>query len=122
MMAGIGNKWGIDKLNESNWSTWKFQMRHLLTAKEVWEHVDGSAQPPGKGADAAAHARHNKAQQKAMATLVMEIGSSQIYLVTSCTTPKDVWDTLKAQLKEIRSPINYFSNGSTLRPKYVKVS
>eukprot|EP00795_Rhopilema_esculentum_P015808 gene15808-biopygen5218 len=31
-----------------------------------------------------------------MATLVMGIQSNLIYLVTSCETPKDLWDTLKA--------------------------
>ena len=96
-MAGIGDKWEIDKLNESNWPTWKFQMKHLLIANEVWEHVDGSVQPPGD--DAAVRARHVKAEQKAMASLVMGISPNLISLVTSCTTPKEVWDTLKAQFE-----------------------
>ena len=69
-------------------------------------------QVPGE-ADAAALARHNKAQQKAMATLVMGISSSQIYLVTSCTTPKDVWDTLKAQFER-----NTLANKLFLKRQY----
>ena len=72
-------------------------MKHLLMAKEVWEHVDSTVQPPGD--DAAAQARHNKAQQKAMATLVMGINSKLIYLVTSSATPKDLWDTVKAHFE-----------------------
>ena len=35
-------KWSIEKLNGSNWNTWKFQMKHLLMAKELWSLVDGS--------------------------------------------------------------------------------
>ena len=96
-MAGVGDKWEIDKLDGSNCPTWKFQMEHLLIAKEVWEHVVGTAPDPGD--DATAQAIHAKARQKAMATLVMGISSNLIYLVTSCTTPKDVWDTLKAQFE-----------------------
>lgn len=106
-MAGIGDKWEIDKLTESNWPTWKFQMKHLLIAKEVWEHVDGSVQPPG------ARARHVKAQQKAMATLVMGISPNLIYLVTLCTTPKEVWDILKAQFER-----NTLANKLFLKRQY----
>ncbi len=32
-------KWTIEKLNGSNWVTWKFQMK---LAKELWTVVDGS--------------------------------------------------------------------------------
>lgn len=43
MMAGsMDEKWTVDKLDNSNWSTWKFQMRHLLLAKGLWSLVDGS--------------------------------------------------------------------------------
>ena len=35
-------KWSIDKLDGSNWSVWKFQMKHLLLAKGLWGLVDGT--------------------------------------------------------------------------------
>ena len=35
-------KWSIEKLNGSNWSTWKFQMKYLFMAKGLWSLVDGS--------------------------------------------------------------------------------
>ena len=35
-------RWSVDKLDNSNWMTWKFQMRHLLMAKGLWKYVDGS--------------------------------------------------------------------------------
>ena len=43
-MAGSSTdeKWTIEKLNGANWSTWKFQMKHLLLAKELWGMVDGT--------------------------------------------------------------------------------
>ncbi len=32
-MAGpMEEKWSIDRLDGTNWTTWKFQMRHLLLA------------------------------------------------------------------------------------------
>lgn len=112
-MATLGEKWDIDKLDGSNWSTWKFQMQHLLMAKEVWDHVDGTAVDPGDDAEAAARLRYAKAKQKAMATLVVGIHSKLIYLVTSCTTPKDVWDTLKGQFER-----NTFANKMFLKRQY----
>ena len=44
MAAGsaVDEKWVIDKLDGSNWATWKFQMRHLLLAKGLWNIVDGT--------------------------------------------------------------------------------
>ena len=96
-MTGVGEKWDVAKLDGSNWAAWKFQMRHLLVAKDLWEHVEGTAQDPG--AEAAARAAHEKASQKAMATLALGISPKLVYLVTSCTTPKDFWDTLKAQFE-----------------------
>ena len=35
-------EWSIKKLDGSNWNTWKFQMKHLLMAKGLWNIVDGS--------------------------------------------------------------------------------
>jgi len=117
-MVRIGDKWEIDNLNESNWPTWKFPMKHLLIAKEVWKHVDvdGSMQPPGQ--DVAALARHVKTQQKAMATLVTRISPSLIYLVTLCTTPMEVWDTLKAEIeRNTLATVFYHQNaGRTVSP------
>ena len=56
-MAGTGDKWEVDKLDGSNWPTWKFRIKHLLVAKDVWEHVDGTAVQPD---DADARAKYMK--------------------------------------------------------------
>ena len=86
-------KWTFDKLNGSNWATWKFQMKHLLLAKELWSVVDGS-ETLAEGAEPAVRSNYEKKCQKAFSTLALAIGTSQLYLVTSCTQPKDAWDTL----------------------------
>jgi len=43
-MAGtsVDEKWSIDKLDSSNWTTWKIQMHYLLLTKGPWGYVDGS--------------------------------------------------------------------------------
>ena len=88
-------KWSIEKLNGSNWNTWKFQMKHLLMAKELWSLVDGSAEVLASEATAAAAALFQSRLHKAFSTIVLAIDSAQRYLVTSCEEPKQAWDALK---------------------------
>ena len=47
----MDQKWSINKLDGSNWTTWKFQMRYLLLVKELWGYVDGT-EVLGEGATA----------------------------------------------------------------------
>ena len=37
------DKWTVDKLDGSNWITWKFQVKHLLLGKGLWKYIEGSA-------------------------------------------------------------------------------
>lgn len=87
------DKWTIDKLNGSNWTTWKFQMKHLLLGRELWSVVDGS-ETLADGAGAEAQSSFDKKCQKALSTLVLSISSSQLYLITSFDKPKDAWSAL----------------------------
>ena len=57
-MAGVSEaKCSLGKLEgESNWLTWKFQIKHLLLDRELWGHVDETAQlRDGANGDAMAH-------------------------------------------------------------------
>ena len=58
-MAGIGEKFEIKNVNRSNWPTWKFQMKHLLMARELWEYVEGTALSPDSDSEGA-KARYEK--------------------------------------------------------------
>lgn len=94
----MDEKWSIDKLDNSNWITWKFQMRHLLLAKGLWKYVDGSA-VLADDADDRMRTDFSEKSQKALSTLVMAISTSQLYLVTSCEKPQEVWDALRGQFE-----------------------
>ena len=87
-------KWSIEKVDGSNWNTWKFQMKHLLMAKRLWNLVDGS-EVLASGASAAVEALFQSRLHKAFSTIVLAINSAQLYLVTSCEEPKQAWDALK---------------------------
>ena len=99
-------KWSIDRLDGKNWMTWKFQMRHLLLAKELWGFVDGT-ETLGDGATLQQRVDHRKKSQKALSAIVMAVSSSQLYLITSCDSPQQAWEALRSHLNEIRLPTSY---------------
>ena len=84
----------VDKLDGSNWITWKFQLKHFLLAKGLWKYVDGSA-VIAEGATAEQRAKHQSESQKAFSYIAMSISTPQLYLITSCEEPKEAWDALK---------------------------
>ena len=87
------DKWSIDKLNSSNWMTWKFQMKHLLLAKGLWEIITGEEVLAARASDQQA-ADFKKRSRKAFSTIVMSIDSSLIYLITSHEKPTAAWKAL----------------------------
>ena len=87
-------KWSVEKLDGSNWITWKFQVRHLMMAKGLWKFVDESTVLAGDASEEVRE-KFKAEQQKAFSTIVMSLSSSLLYLITSCELPKDAWDTLK---------------------------
>lgn len=58
------------------------------------KYVDGTERL-ADDADAATQRTFRENSQKVLSTLVMAINTPQLYLVTSCESPKDVWDTLR---------------------------
>ena len=104
-------KWCIDKLDGSNWMTWKFQVRHLLLAKGLWGVVDGSETLP-EDSSAQVHAEFEKKEQKALSTIALAVSTPQLYLITSCEKPKDAWDALR----------NHFERKTLANKLYLKNS
>jgi hypothetical protein len=98
-MAKYEERWSVDKLEGcSNWMTWKFQMKHLLLGKGLWGYIDGS-ETLGAQANDEQRSAHNRRGQIALSTIVMGISAGQLYLVTSCETAKEAWDTLKSNFE-----------------------
>src|SRR5437762_11384275 len=42
------SRFGIEKLQDSNYHTWSFQCQMLLAEKKVWDIVSGASKPPEK--------------------------------------------------------------------------
>ena len=100
VMAGsFEEKWSVEKLEGAeNWSTWKFQMKHLLLAKGLWNFVDGTAEL-AEDADDQAQAEYNQKMQKAFSTIVLAVSTKQLYLVTSAESPQEAWEALRTNFE-----------------------
>jgi hypothetical protein len=86
MMAGMGDeRWSIDKLESSNWTTWKFQMRHLLLAKGLWDYVDGT-EALREDATAEQRTEFRKMSQKALVNCWIVTENSSLHHRESCYT------------------------------------
>ena len=44
--AGSSSLYAIDKLNSSNFNSWKFRLTMILMDRGLWEYVDGSQVAP----------------------------------------------------------------------------
>ena len=74
----------ITLLNESNFPTWKIQMKMHLIANELFDIVNGTeAEPTGDGEGVAVAAR----KDKALAAIVLGIQPRLLYLLDDPTDP-----------------------------------
>ena len=76
----------------ANYRTWKFSMRMVLQARDLWEVVSGEEVKPE--AEAAAQAWEKKAR-KALATIALALTAAEKEHIIECTTPKAAWDILE---------------------------
>lgn len=87
--AKMAEKISFPLLNNGNYSTWKVRMEMLLTRDDYWFEVEDPKPEPATSA-------WKKANQKALATIVLFIEDSQMNLVKGAATARDAWLKLKA--------------------------
>lgn len=83
----------IGKLNDAaDWKLWKFQIRLILNASELFGYVDGTKpQPSGTAAeDVASRQEWLKMDAKAQRIIGTAIGVNQVVHLQSCTTGKEM--------------------------------
>lgn len=111
----MDDKLFIEKLNgPENWATWKFQMEHLLKAKGLWGmlmETDTLAQD----ATPQVQAEFTKRRERAFSMIVLNVSTHQLYLITSCQTPKEAWTTLKGHFER-----DTLANKLFLKKKYFR--
>ena len=92
-MAEKEETYKVDPLQGSvNYRTWKFSMRMVLQAKDLWEIVDGEEEKPEAEKQGAAW---EKRARKALALISLSVTAAEQEHIIDCTTPKEAWDILE---------------------------
>ena len=76
----------------ANYRTWKFSMRMVLQAKDLWELVSGDEEKPE--AEKAAQAWEKKAR-KALAAIALALSAAEKEHIIECVAPKAAWDIVE---------------------------
>ena len=85
-------------LNSSNYCTWKIQCKMALIKEGLWGIVNGTEAAPAEGAEA--QAKFVARRDKALATIVLAMEPSLLYLVgNDPTDPVTVWRALSEQFQ-----------------------
>lgn len=92
------SRYTITKLNADNYFNWRYKMQMLLTEKGVWKAITGNAPDPVTDA-------WTEGDQKAHATIALNVDDGQIQHIRNCITARAAWEALK-EFHEKDSPGN----------------
>ena len=90
----------IVPLNSRNYATWKLQSRMTLMKEGLWTIVNGTEVPPADGADEAVVTRYIARKDRALATIVLSIDPSLLYLLGEPKDAVEVWKQLESQFQK----------------------
>jgi hypothetical protein len=76
----------------ANYRTWKFSVKMVLQAKDLWEIVSGVEVKPEVETEGVAW---EKRARKALAVISLTLTAAEQEHVIDCTTPKAAWDILE---------------------------
>ena len=78
-------------LNGANYPSSKVQCRMVLIREGLWGIVAGTEEAPDPGTDAGDYAKYVSRRDKALATIVLAVDTSLLYLIGDPVDPAAVW-------------------------------
>ena len=87
-------------LTSSNYTTWKLQCQMALMREGLWSIVNATEIPPADGADDATKQKYEARKDRALATIVLSIDTSLLYLLGEPKDPVEVWGKLENQFQK----------------------
>ena len=87
-------------LNGTNYPSWKVQCRMVLVRESLWGIVAGTEQPPDPATEAANYAKYVSRKDRALATIVLAVHPSLLYLLGDPVDPAAVWKKLSGQFQK----------------------
>ena len=90
----------IAPLKGPNYATWKVQCMMALKKDGVWGIVSGTEQAPADDADARELECYAGRRDKALATIVLSVDPSLLYLLGNPVDPVAIWNKLEEQFQK----------------------
>lgn len=87
--------YGFEKLNNSNYYSWKYKMRLYLIKEELFD-VIGESVPDPETVGARVSLRWIKRDQKAQALIGLAVEDSQLVYIRNLNSASEIWQTLKS--------------------------
>ena len=87
-------KASIDRLDESNWTKWKRQIKLLLVHNGVWDIVSGEEPEPSEDAEKRELAEFEKKDSLGQLILVSHMNDHHVHLTATCNTAFEIWSKL----------------------------
>lgn len=84
----------------SNYATWRVQCKMALTKEGLWGIVSGNEAAPAATAEPKVIEAYNSRKDKALATVVLAVHPSLLYLFGDPTDPVVVWKKLEDQFQK----------------------
>ena len=95
-----GKHISIVALDGSNYPTWKIQCRMALIREGLWGIVSGTEAPPDQTTEAEKYKKYMGRRDKALATIVLAMDTSLLYLIGDPEDPAVVWEQLARQFQK----------------------
>ena len=99
-MAESNRAVSIIPLNGTNFPSWKVQCRMVLVREGLWGIVAGTEEPPDPATDAAKYSKYVAQKDRALATIVLAVDPSLLYLLGDPVDPAAVWTKLSGQFQK----------------------
>lgn len=95
----MANVQHIEKLDETNFESWKLMMRSVLICNELWSYVSGAIVKTEQN-----RAEWTLRDDKALALITLSVKTNQLSHIKRAQSSKEAWDTL-VQMYESRGPV-----------------
>ena len=96
-MAADTKSTTVIALNGKNYPTWKVQCKMALMRDGLWHIVAGTERAPDATREAEKYAKYKGRKERALATIVLSIDPSLLYLLGEPEDPVEVWQKLASQ-------------------------
>lgn len=98
MSVTIGTQ-NIEKLNDTNYESWKIQIKSILICNELWKYTSGAEIRTTENSDV-----WTLKDEKALALILLSTSKNQLNHIKKATTSHEAWEKLKSTY-ESKSPV-----------------